>query len=424
MSARFPRLVGSAATKRGSWASAVSSTRALCAIGAAGSRTLTSVCQFTPPALPAYRYQGQPGLVAPPAPSSQLLADLRLALWQFKSDTVWEIYVSLAERQQLQFLSARDHYNIFNSYSLKAFQGKHRTADTQVLDRVKFTWQNLHQFNHPPGLREYNHLLGFLSHQRDVDAIESILREMQENGVEPDSYTHCVRFHAYAKLGQTDKAFAALEQLQQLNRIPYSYIKVALIELYGMIGQPTMAHSIYNQTQTPASLQGVRMGAINVHITNAMLRALGRNGLLQEMRTVFTNAWLQGGRIGLNYISFEQMIRWHACHQRFDMAKQYFEVMQLEPFEFKATPRTFRLLVPPNALSTHEEYSRDMIHRMAEEYKFQPLDYMLSAVAEIFPQTEASLTDQESSLSAFDSYETDNLEQPNLASDPVPFAPA
>ncbi|KAJ1977614.1 hypothetical protein H4R34_003513 [Dimargaris verticillata] len=424
MSALFLRLARSAAAKPGLRVPAVSNTRALRATGAVGARTMASISQFTPPALPDYHCHGQPALVVPPALSSQLLADLRLAIWQLKSDTVWEIYMLLAERQQLQFLSARDHYNVFNSYSLRVFQGKHRTADSQVLDRVKFTWQNLHQYNHAPGLREYNHLLGFLSHQHDIDGIESMLREMQENGVEPDSYTHCVRFHAYAKLGQTDKAFAALEQLQQLNRIPYSYIKVALIELYGMIGRPTMAHAIYNQERTPASLQGVRVDTINVHITNAMLRALGRNGLLQEMRTVFTNAWLQGGRNGLNYISFEQMIRWHACHQRFDLAKQYFEVMQLEPFEFKATPRTFRLLVPPNALSTHGEYSRDMIHRMTDEYKFQPLDYMLDAVAEIFPQTEASLTDQESPISAFDNYDADKPDQPNLASDPAPFAAA
>ncbi|KAJ1960186.1 hypothetical protein IWQ62_004322 [Dispira parvispora] len=366
------------------------------------------------PPLPAFQPVPSPQLLDTQH-VSPLLYQLRLAVWQFDRDKVWQIYETLLQNDQLPYLSAKDHFHIFYSITLRGYLWFNESTADYEKEKILSVWKHLHEFGHTPGVREYNHLLEFLARACDVKTMEAVFGDLQTQvDATPNFYTYNMLMYGYAKTGHMDKVMSIFEVMRTRFQPLTNFSRTVLIELYGSLGRPEAALKLYRQPIASLQSGGTWASVANVHSTNALLRALGRNRRIREMREVFTDVWRQYGKNGLNYTSFDIMINWHAQQNQLTIAKQYFEMMQEQPFGYVPNPRTFKHLAPPAVCATNPEFTREVVDRMTNEFKLKPLSYMLRSVVDYYEQEYSTLDKDPVSVESETSY-TVPTSAPNLA---------
>ncbi|KAJ1930623.1 hypothetical protein IWQ60_000131 [Tieghemiomyces parasiticus] len=350
-----------------------------------------TACPLMPPPLPTNPPELGPRRLTV-QPVSPILSRLRRALWEFNRTEVWDIYQHLASNSQLSQLSLNDHRHVLHSITLKSYLWQTDDTVRQELRKFLYVWHRFRECGHRPGLREYNHLLEILARSKDIEQLQAAFNELQATpDLAPSFFSWSMLMYGYAKAGDSANTLATFEVLRTKFHHRSGLPRTILIELCGVMGQVDEAIKIYEQVGIN-TLPGDRAHFVrNTYTTNALLRVLGAHGRLPEMRNLFSAAWQRQGTNGLDFRSFQIMIRWHAKHNMLDGAQRYFELMQAPPFGFVPNAETFRFLVPPAACTTDPEFAHRYVSEMANRYNLQPLDYMLKYLVEMYEGKDSQL---------------------------------
>ncbi|KAJ1989635.1 hypothetical protein H4R33_001998 [Dimargaris cristalligena] len=317
---------------------------------------------------------------------SPTLYQLRLGLWQFRRDDVWTIYQRLVAQDQLCYLSARDHFNILHSITLKGYLWFNDSTAKHEMSKIMYVWNQIQACGLTPTVREYNHMLEFLARAQDIRRLEAVFQQMKTAGVTPNFFSYNMVMYGYAKAGEASQTLGILESIRAKFDIRSGFTRSALIELYGALGQSNEALAIYHETKVEQGGSGGWQHGHNIHSRNALLRALGRSRRLETMHQIFVEAWRNHGIMGLDQTSFEIMIQWHSTHNALETAQNYFELMQAPPFNFKPTARTFKYLLPPAVCAGDPVFAVKHFRTMTDKFQIPPLGYMLRHMVDYYEQ--------------------------------------
>ncbi|XP_078428430.1 tetratricopeptide repeat (TPR)-like superfamily protein [Wolffia australiana] len=189
-----------------------------------------------------------------------------------------------------------------------------------------------------PDCYTYNVWMRALAAMGDIPAVERVMEEMKRDGrVDPDWTTYSNLASIYVEAGLTQKAEAALKELESLNRTRDLHAFQFLITLYGRTGNLVEVHRIWRSLKLAcrkmANISYLNMiqvlvnlddfpaaevcfkewesgcGTYDIRVVNALLKGYIKKGRIDDAVALKKRAKAKGGR--LNAKSWEIFMDYH-----------------------------------------------------------------------------------------------------------------
>ncbi|XP_057848020.2 pentatricopeptide repeat-containing protein At2g03880, mitochondrial [Cryptomeria japonica] len=223
----------------------------------------------------------------------------------------------------------------------------------------------------------------------------TLLRQMQQTGVEPNQFTFASVLPACAKLGALEQGMETHQRIIESGFLSDVVVSNALVDMYAKCGNIRKARELFDKIPQP-----------NVVSWNAMVTGYAQNGLLHEASRLFRempqknvaswNTILVGyAQIGdldealrlfhdmpqPNVVSWTAIISGHAQHGLVEKALEFFEQMQLAGV--KPNSATFASIIPTCSKMGSLELGME-IHQIITERGFLSDTMVANALIDMY----------------------------------------
>ncbi|XP_052208416.1 pentatricopeptide repeat-containing protein At1g80150, mitochondrial [Diospyros lotus] len=194
-----------------------------------------------------------------------------------------------------------------------------------MINHAVDTFYNMHLFGCRRTVKSFNATLRVLTQTHDLAAIESFLAEVRQKfDIKFDVLSVNIVIKAICRMGELDKAYLIMSQMETLGIVPDVYTYTTLISAFYKNNQPEIGNGLWNHMVLKRCLPNLATFNVRIQFLVSRGRAWQANSLMGMMRFL---------KISPDLVTYNLVIKGFCRAGSLDMAKRVYSALHNEGFK-------------------------------------------------------------------------------------------